>query len=196
MQVFLVVVLCAGCFLAPQSSAQFAPSMLAPGRDTGHVTYTLRRPQGVAEDQQQILDQIDQSMKIAVAYYNRYTKLRKHVTVVYHPSIPTADGNINGAIRVGGCRNTRTLMHELGHVMGVGQHRAWGKLAVDHQWRGGHANKLLQEFTGDPNAQLHCDRLHFWPYGLNYDRELKSEEDMIRHARLVEAIVEDLAHAR
>jgi hypothetical protein len=38
--------------------------------------------------------------------------------------------------------------------------------------------------------------MHFWPYGLNYDSELKSEEDMIRHARLVEAIVKDLESAK
>jgi hypothetical protein len=150
----------------------------------------------MTDEQRKIYDQIDVSMKAAVGYYNRYTKLSKHVTVTFSPDIPTADGNINGNIRVGGSRNTRTLLHELGHVMGVGQHRNWNKLVVNGLWQGANANKLLQEFTKDPNAQLHADRMHFWPYGLNYDSELKSEQDMIRHAMPVQAIVKDLESAK
>jgi hypothetical protein len=168
----------------------------APEPATGKVTYTLHRPQEPTAEQEKILDGIDKAMQAAVGYYNRYTKLKKHVTVNYSPGTPTADGNINGSIRVGGSRNTRTLMHELGHCLGVGTHRNWGKLLVNHQWHGEKANKLLQELTNDPEARLHGDRMHFWPYGLNYDPEVKSEQDLIRHARLVEAIAEDLERVK
>jgi hypothetical protein len=165
---------------------------LAPDSETGNITYTLKRVENPTAEQQKIYDQIDKSTKAAVGYYNRYTKLKKHVTVFYNPGVPTADGNINGTIRIGSLRNTRTLLHEIGHVMGVGQDRDWNKLIVDHLWQGREANKLLQDFVHDPQAQLHADRMHFWPYGLNYDSEVKSKEDFIRHARLVEAIVKDL----
>lgn len=173
----------------PMGKAASAPT---PVPDLGKVSYTLQRPKEPTEEEQKILDGIDKAMKAAIGYYNRYTKLQKHVNVFFSPETPTADGNINGTIRVGGSRNTRTLLHELGHCMGVGQHRNWNKLMVDHRWQGPTANKLLQDFTNDPKAELHGDRMHFWPYGLNYDNEVKSDEDMIRHARLVEAIVKDL----
>ncbi len=174
------------------SSVQILAEASPPKSATRNVTYTFQRPKEATAEQRKLFDQIDKSIQVAVGYYNRYTKLKKHVTVTFSPDTPTADANINGAIRVGGSRNTRTILHELGHCMGVGQHRNWNKLMVDHRWQGKAANKLLQEFTNDRNAQLHGDHMHFWPYGLNYDNEMKSEQDMIRHARLVEAIVKDL----
>lgn len=164
--------------------------------ETGRVTYTLHRPKEPTAKEQTLFDQIDKSTQAAVGYYNRYTRLQKHLTVTYNSGVPTADGNINGSIRIGGLRNTRVLLHEIGHCMGVGQHRNWGKLRVRGLWQGEHANKLLQEMTNDPNAQLNGDRMHFWPYGLNYDNEVKSEEDLIRHAKLVEAMVTDMETAK
>jgi hypothetical protein len=181
---------------APQSPAAQPAAAQTNQQETGGVTYTLHRPKEPTAEQQKMYDQIDKSIKEAVDYYNRYTKLQKHLNVTYNSGVPTADGNINGSIRVGALRNTRVLLHEIGHCVGVGQHGNWNKLLVGGLWQGENANKLLKEMTNDPNAQLHGDRMHFWPYGLNYDQEVKSEEDLIRHAKLVEAMVKDLEAAK
>ncbi len=183
-------------FQAPKTPPGQGTPAATPSPETGKVTYTLQMPKEPTEEERKLFDQIDHSMQAAIGFYNHYTKLRKHLTVTYNAGVPTADGNINGSIRVGGQRNTRVLLHEMGHCMGVGQHHNWGKLMVNGLWQGDRANKLLQELTNDPNAQLHGDRMHFWPYGLNFDNEVKSDEDMIRHAKLVEAMVKDMDAAR
>lgn len=171
----------------------------APAAPTqsGHVTYALHFPKDPTPEEEKILKDIAASVEKAVKIYNTYAKLTKHLDIFYSPGTPTADGNINGSIRFGKtARNLRVALHEMGHTMGVGQHKDWGKLMVDHLWRGPRANKVLQEVTHDPKAQLHGDRMHFWPYGLNYDGEVKSEDDFIYHAKIVEAIVEDLNNAK
>ena len=43
---------------------------------------------------------------------------------------------------------------------------------------------------------VHADRMDFWLFGLNFDREVKSEEDLINHCKMVEAICKDLEDAR
>ena len=49
----------------------------------------------------------------------------------------------------------------------------------------------LRELTGDPSAELHGDTQHFWPYGLNYTTEVSSDEDLIRHCLIVDAMQAD-----
>ena len=161
------------------------------------MSYTLQKPKEPTEAETKLFASIAQGMDQAVELYNRHTTLKKHITVQYSPGTPTADGNINGTIRLGkNARNARVCMHEICHTMGVGTHGNWGTLMVESRWQGKKANKVLQELTNDPKAQLHGARMHFWPYGLNYDNEVKSDEDLIRHARIVEAIVEDLEDAK
>jgi hypothetical protein len=169
----------------------------SPAAQSGHVTYTLHFPEKPTPEEDKILKDITHSVDEAAKIYNKNTKLKKALDIYYSPGTPTADGNINGSIRIGKVQhNVRVVLHEMGHTMGVGTHQNWGKLMVDHLWKGERANKLLQEYTHDPKAQLHGDHMHFWPYGLNYDNEVKSDEDLIRHAKLVEAIVEDLNHTK
>ena len=55
----------------------------------------------------------------------------------------------------------------------------------------GLATQVLRELTGDPGAELHGDAQHFWPYGLNYTSEVTSNEDLIRHCVIVDAMQED-----
>lgn len=163
-----------------------------PRPNTGKVTYTLHRPKDESEELRRINDGIQNAMDAAVAFYNRHTSLKKHLNVRYSAGTPTADANFDGNIRLGGQRNTRTCLHEMGHCFGAGTHPKWGALMVKGRWQGNRANELLQGFTNNKDAQLHGDHMHFWPYGLNYDAEAKSDEDMIRHAILVEAMVEDM----
>ena len=58
-------------------------------------------------------------------------------------------------------------------------------------FKGEKAQALLKEIDG-PEAELHGDSQHFWPYGLNYASEVKSEQDLINHARIVEAMYQDI----
>jgi hypothetical protein len=135
-------------------------------------------------------DQIKQSMDEATALYNELGEFDKQITVAYSPSTPTADGNYNGNIRFGSQRSKRTALHEIAHTLGVGQHKNWQANIRDKKWTGEHALKQLREFDG-PDAVLHADKAHFWPYGLNQERESSPESDR-RHVLMVLALRKDM----
>jgi hypothetical protein len=137
-----------------------------------------------------IRERITESMTAAVALYNQLGEFDKLVTANYNPRTPTADANYNGWINFGTQMNRRVALHEIGHTLGIGQHRNWRRNITDGKWTGQHALAQLREFDG-PDAVLHADRLHFWPYGLNYDRESRDENDK-RHVKLVAAMRKDM----
>lgn len=106
----------------------------------------------------------------AVDLMNNFTSIEKHLSVKYSPGTPTADGNISGWINVGsnsGYQRTGTALHEIGHTVGVGTHWLWPQLMVNGFWQGIHANRNLQVLTGNRNAKVMGDKIHFWPYGIN-----------------------------
>lgn len=152
------------------------------------LTYTLSG--GADKWDPAIRTRITESMDAAVALYNELGEFDKAVTANYSPGTPTADANYNGWINFGGQMNKRVALHEISHTLGVGQHRNWRRLIVDGKWTGEHALAQLREFDG-PDAILHADRQHFWPYGLNYDREW-SEENERRHVKMVAALRKDM----
>lgn len=135
-------------------------------------------------------DKIIKSMDSCMATYNRYSNYTKHVKVIYSSGIPTANASYNGRIAFGGSTGHKTAMHELSHVLGVGTYWKWnnkvGKQwlvdtvytdndnytldSVQIKWAGDSARAMLKEFNG-PDAKVGCDKSHFWPYGLNYDKE-------------------------
>lgn len=133
---------------------------------------------------------IEAAMNEAVAFYNRHTRLRKHVTVEYNAKVSTANANIRGHIRFGGSISSRTALHELSHTLGVGTARVYFRLLKDGKWTGPHAVSLIKAFDG-PDAVLHGDKKHFWPYGLNYAKE-DSPIARIRNVKLVEAMNWDM----
>lgn len=169
----------------------------APAGPKSKISYTLQKAREPSAEETAAYAGITAGMEKAVRLYNQHsTGLEKHITVTYNPGVPTADGNINGSIRMGkNARNERVCMHEICHTLGVGTSPNWGKLVVDGVFKGPRATKLLQEISGDPKAVLHADRMHFWPYGLNFDHEVKSDADLIRHCKIVTAIVKDLKAA-
>ncbi len=142
-----------------------------------------------ADKRQQIVEAMDS----AVALYNQMGEFDKQVTARYNPGTPTADGNYNGNIRFGGQIGKRVALHELGHVMGIGTHPKWDAFVVEGKWTGAYALAQLRAFDG-PDAVLHADRQHFWPYGLNFDRESSPENDR-RHVLMVAAFRRDLGIA-
>lgn len=170
-------------------AARGASPVAAPAK-TG-FTYQLGegREQWPADKRQRIVEAMDG----ALALYNQLGKFNKNVTAYYSPGTPTADGNFNGTIRFGGQISQRVALHELGHVLGVGTHPKWGSMVVDGKWTGPTAQAQLRVFDG-PDAVLHADRMHFWPYGLNYDTE-SSPENQRRHVLMVAAFQRDLGIA-
>lgn len=133
---------------------------------------------------------ITEAMDAAVAYLNEHGDFEKHVTANNSPGTPTADANYDGWINFGGSINRRVALHEIAHTLGIGTHPKWGEFLEDGKWTGKHAVKQLREFDG-PEAVLYADRMHYWPYGLNFDNE-SSEQDDLRFVLMVAAFRKDL----
>lgn len=153
------------------------------------ISYTLNNPESWPVE---IRERITASMDEAVELYNKVSrkKFRKQIRVSYNPDVPTADANWNGHIRFGGTINTRTAMHEIAHTLGIGQHQRYWELMQDGQWDGRRARRQLEKIDGD-DAVLKGDNAHFWPYGLNYDKE-DGDEQRERHVLIVYAMVRDM----
>jgi hypothetical protein len=133
-------------------------------------------------------DSIREAIRFAVKKYNRYANYDTHVYVAYDKNVPTADANYNGRIRFGGSISSRVAIHEMGHILGVGTYWKWNENISGGLWKGAAAKSLYSSY----NAVLNADRMHFWPYGLNYDTELTGEEDIRRHVHAVGAMRQDM----
>lgn len=174
---------------APATAASTAPATQpATQPAAGKLRYKLA--DGNENWPPEIRARIVSAMDGAVALYNEVGKFDKQLTAAYSPGTPTADANFNGYIRFGGQIGKRTALHEIGHTLGVGTTRQWRQLLVDGKWTGEHANALLKEFDG-PDAIVKGDRQHFWPYGLNFDKESSPEND-VRHVKMVAAFRIDM----
>jgi hypothetical protein len=116
-------------FAAPAQAESASPADTVEARQST-ITWTLVRAQNPSADQQDAYNRITAAMNAAVARYNNLSDLGKNITVYYEPSVPTADGNINGTIRFGAkaSMNERTALHEISHTIGVGTSGRWGAL--------------------------------------------------------------------
>ena len=183
------LVACAAAF-ALTTPAVAAP---APGETgvQGTLSWRLVRAQNPTADQQRAYDLITRAMNAAVARYNNLSGLTKSITAHYDPSVPTANGNINGTIRFGstGSMNERTALHEISHTIGVGTSGKWGSLGCGGTFKGAATTALVRQYDGS-GGKISCDSQHFWPYGLNYDSEF-SQTNADRHVKIVEAMVRD-----
>jgi hypothetical protein len=160
----------------------------------GHITYNLEQAAAPTAAQRAAYTKIDVAMKRAVALYNCHTDITKTLRVQYEPSVPTADGNANGTIRFGAestFEHTRA-MHEIAHTVGVGASSRWSSLVRDGLFIGMYATQQLRMLTGKPDDAVHADAQHFWPYGLNYASEVKSDADLVGHCEMVVALRRDL----
>jgi hypothetical protein len=167
---------------------------------TGHISYTLKRDANPSAEQTTAYGLITSAMDKALGYYNCYTNITKSLNVQYEPSVDTADGNANGSLRFGSNKtymDYRTAMHEIGHTVGIGQASNWGSfVTADKLFTGANANAELQAInatlTKPEDTKVHADTQHFWPYGLNQQSEVHSENDLLFHCRMVMAIRKDL----
>jgi len=158
------------------------------------VEYTLHKSENPTEDELDAYQRITAVMDSAVYFYNKYTNLSKYINVYYAPGVPTAEASSNGDLRFGKERSymfVGTAMHEMAHTMGMGTTSEYKAMMDGGVFKGEKAQALLKEIDG-PEAELHGDSQHFWPYGLNYASEVKSEQDLINHARIVEAMYQDI----
>lgn len=173
----------------------------APCPYTGNVTYTLSKNADASAAEQAAYPLMTKAMDEAVYYYNCYTNISKKVTVTYNASVDTVDGNINGSIRFGS--NTSYMeytraMHEISHTVGVGTASNWMNFLPTpagggtRVWTGTNATAELRAITGVPTDVIKGDTQHFWPNGLNYASEVKSEADVINHCRIVMALRKDM----
>lgn len=157
------------------------------------ITWRLQKAANPTSDQADAYRRIENAMTLAVARYTRLAKRpNKSITVQYVPSVSTADGNINGNIRFGKDRSymtERTALHEIAHTLGVGLSRTFDSRCRNPEVGWPSATKLLKSWDG-PSAKINCGGGHFWPYGLNYEREM-SETNAERHCLMVDAMLAD-----
>lgn len=157
----------------------------------GNVTYNLAVDPSAA-----FYDQLKQALDSACYYYNRYTTFEANIYVYYNEGIPTAQASYRGSIGFG--PNTSymwvgTVMHEMAHYFGSGTTQAWKNLMVNGVWQGAAGQALCQELTGQTlKGDGGTNPIHYWPTGINYRNEVSSVQDLIEHARIVQAmLVED-----
>lgn len=161
----------------------------------GHITYTLNKSANPTADEQDAYTRITAALDEAVAYYNSYTTITKHISANYVPDVATADASFNGTMRFGKNRSymvVLTALHETAHIVGVGTTGEYSKLIVNGVFAGAKGTAMLREVTGDQGAVLKGDNMHFWPYGLNYASEFNSKDDYIYHAKIVNAMYQDM----
>lgn len=135
---------------------------------------------------------LDNAMQEATAYYNTWTAIKGfHPTANYSPGTETADCSYGGWINVGPWRcNTGTMLHEMMHGTGVGQHGRWwdSNLKDGIWWQGERANRVCHFFEINPSAgNYNCngDNIHVCFQGNGNDMQ------QIRSAILMQALYED-----
>jgi hypothetical protein len=88
-------------------------------------------------------------------------------------------------------------VHEIGHTIGVGTTGKWLTFGIPgnekgiYTFSGKKATSMLRQIKGDPKAQITMDYQHFWPCGLNYAEEYKSESDLINYCKILNAMLAD-----
>ena len=139
----------------------------------GHITWEYDNG-GSAEENARI----NAAVEGAVDYWNTCLSVQSfHPNVHYGAQTPTADCSYGGWMRVGPNASYQaigTIMHEMNHGVGVGQHSVW--YGPDSPWRtygktgtwlGWRANYLVRFLQNSKTATLNGDGTHMWPYGIN-----------------------------
>lgn len=159
-------------------------------KEKGAGTITYKLSDGSEKWPEDRKKRIVAAMDEAIEFLNKNARFKKALIANNSPGTPTADASYSGWINWGGSISRRVALHEIAHTLGIGQHPNWGKNIEDGKWTGKHALAQLREFDG-PDAVLHADRQHFWPYGLNQDSESSPQSDL-RFIKMVEAIRKDM----
>ena len=104
-----------------------------------------------------------------------------YANVHYGSGTPTADCSYGGWMRVGpnsSYQRTGTILHELGHAIGVGQHDIWygGNSPLragsgTGNWLGDRATAMVRFLDNNTTSVMTGDGTHMWPYGINGSNE-------------------------
>lgn len=158
----------------------------------GETVYTYLWNAGDEHD-----EWLDNAMREATAYYNTWTAIKGfRPTANYSPGTETADCSYGGWINVGPWRcNTGTMVHEMMHGTGVGQHGRWWSQELhpggDYGpwWKGERGNRVTQFFenydSSRGNYVCNGDNIHVCYEGNGSDMQ------QIRSAILAQALYED-----
>ena len=146
---------------------------------------------------------INSAVKDAVNYLNTYTSINGlHTSVHYGAQTPTADCSYGGWMRVGpnaSYQKTGTILHELGHAIGVGTHGVWNNADSPMRsgsgrgdWLGERATEVVRFLENSTTAVLTGDDTHMWPYGVNGAHEDTGSAMLyIGNALIYQALGED-----
>ena len=144
---------------------------------------------------------INAAVGSAVDYWNMLTSIKGlNLTVNYGAQTPTADCSYGGWMRVGpnaSYQRTGTIMHEMGHAIGVGTHNIWWNAALRANgdrgdWLGDRANAVLRFWDNNPTAVMTGDNTHMWPYGINGAHEDTGSEVLyFANGLITQALGED-----
>lgn len=136
-------------------------------------------------------------------YLNQLTSISGfHTTVNYGASTPTADCSYGGWMRVGpnaSYQRTGTILHELGHGIGVGTHEIWygpsSPLRANGSsgtWLGDRVTAVVRFLDNNTTGVLSGDGTHMWPYGVNGAHEDTGNPFLyIGNALITQALGED-----
>lgn len=139
----------------------------------------------------------------AVDYLNTYTSISGlYANVHYGSGTPTADCSYGGWMRVGpnaSYQRTGTILHELGHAIGVGTHSVWydGSSPMRANsgrgdWLGDRATAVTRFLDNSTTSMLTGDGTHMWPYGVNGAHEDTGQPMLyISNALIYQALGED-----
>lgn len=117
-------------------------------------------------------ERINEALADCIYYYNNWSGIRDfRISCSYGAGTPTADCSYGGSMRVGpnaSYQRTGTILHESNHGVGVGTSSRWWDTNLHNgDWFGERANKMLQFIDNNPDAKMHGDNTHMWPYGIN-----------------------------
>ena len=139
----------------------------------------------------------------AVNYLNTYTSIDGlYANVHYGSQTPTADCSYGGWMRVGpnaSYQRTGTILHELGHAVGVGTHGVWNDANSPMRsgsgrgdWLGDRATAVVRFLDNSETSVMTGDGTHMWPYGINGAHEDTGSPMLyISNALIYQALGED-----
>lgn len=132
-------------------------------------------------------ERINAAVEDAVYYMNTWTSIDGlHANVHYGSGTPTADCSYGGWMRVGpnaSYQRTGTILHELGHAIGVGTHDVWYNASSPMRagsgrgdWLGDRATAAVRFLDNNDASVMTGDGTHMWPYGVNGAHEDSGSE--------------------
>ena len=166
----------------------------------GKMTWSYNEGAPDAEANKRIREAVADAVD---TYLNHLTSISGfHTTVNYGSGTPTADCSYGGWMRVGpnaSYQRTGTILHELGHGIGVGTHEIWNGASSPLRansgsgtWLGDRATQVVRFLENNNNSVLSGDDTHMWPYGVNGAHEDNGSAILyIGNALIVQALGED-----